>query len=33
MTIAGPLLNVCSAYMLMMKRYMDAEKLCDRDGS
>jgi len=26
MTIAGPLLNTCSAYMLMMKRYLDAEK-------
>mmetsp|Transcript_84177 Transcript_84177/g.265731 ORF Transcript_84177/g.265731 Transcript_84177/m.265731 type:complete len:546 (+) Transcript_84177:202-1839(+) len=31
MTIAGPLLNVCSAYMLMMKRYLDAEKE-DREG-
>jgi len=26
MTIAGPLLNTCSAYMLMMKRYLDVEK-------
>lgn len=26
MNIAGPLLNTCSAYMLMMKRYLDAEK-------
>jgi len=26
MTIAGPLLNTCSAYMLMMKRYLDAER-------
>jgi len=31
MSIAGPLLNVCSAYMLMMKRYLDAEKE-DREG-
>lgn len=26
MNIAGPLLNTCAAYMLMMKRYLDAEK-------
>jgi len=31
--IAGPILNVCSAYMLMMKRYLDAEKLDARDKS
>jgi len=26
MSITGPLLNACSAYMLMMRRYLDAEK-------
>eukprot|EP00811_Abedinium_folium_P011462 NODE_20613_length_790_cov_3.907994.p1 GENE.NODE_20613_length_790_cov_3.907994~~NODE_20613_length_790_cov_3.907994.p1 ORF type:complete len:95 (-),score=24.42 NODE_20613_length_790_cov_3.907994:271-555(-) len=25
LNIAGPLSNTCSAYMLMMKRYLDAE--------
>merc|ERR1711974_11074 len=27
MSIAGPLLNACSSYMMMMKRYLDAERM------
>jgi len=32
MNIAGPLANTCSAYMLMMKRYLDAEAAAPPSG-
>jgi len=32
MNIAGPLANTCAAYMLMMKRYLDAEAASANDG-
>jgi len=32
LTIEGPLPNVCAAYMLMMKRYLDAEPPTDTKG-
>merc|ERR1711935_777785 len=32
MSIAGPLANTCSAYMLMMKRYLDAEAAAPPSG-
>merc|ERR1719162_2835342 len=32
MNIAGPLANTCAAYMLMMKRYLDAEAAAASSG-
>lgn len=32
LNIAGPLSNTCAAYMLMMKRYLDAEAQASRGG-
>merc|ERR1719171_1096173 len=32
MNIAGPLANTCAAYMLMMKRYLDAEAAAAASG-
>jgi len=32
LNITGPLSNTCAAYMLMMKRYLDAEKLSSQGG-
>merc|ERR1719316_55895 len=33
MNITGPLPNTCAAYMLMMKRYLDAESSAQSSGS
>lgn len=32
LNITGPLANTCAAYMLMMKRYLDAEATADKGG-
>merc|ERR1719271_1305781 len=33
MNIAGPLANTCAAYMMMMKRYLDAEASASSSGA